>query len=140
MSSSSDSDIQLVRDWVEQVWNQADFAQIARFHPSVFENEGKFASREAVQQWHLQMRTTYPDLQYVIDDIFATDGQVALRWTANATQQGNLWGLIPPTNKQVSWTGMHMLRIEAGQIVQVWAVANTVSVLQQLGVTLQPPQ
>jgi predicted ester cyclase len=50
-----------------------------------------------------------------------------------------LWGLIPATHKTITWGGIHMLRVEAGQIVEVWAFVDMAVMLQQLGVSLQPP-
>ncbi len=127
----------LVRDWVELIWNQQQFEWLNQFHPQFFQNEGQTTSLDDVIQWHRRMRETYPDLHYVIDDIFATSDRVAVRWTATGTQRGSLWGIIPPSAKTVSWSGMHMLRVVDRQIVQVWGVSNTLSVLIQLGVNLE---
>jgi predicted ester cyclase len=63
---------------------------------------------------------------------------VALCWTATGTRRGALWDIIPPTNKTVNWSGMDMLRVVNNQIVEVWAIADNNSVLQQLGVKLKP--
>jgi predicted ester cyclase len=135
----SESNIKLVRDWVQRVWNDFDLDSLSQFHPASFQNHGHTSTIEETKQWHQRMRVTYPDLHYIIDDILAADDKVAFRWTATATQQGTLWGLIPATNKRVTWSGMHMLRIVNSRIVEVWAVADTVAVLQQLEVRLQPP-
>ena len=135
---SSESNIRLVRLWVEKVWNEANLELMNQFHPPSFENHGRPSNIEEARQWHLRMRATYPDLHYVIGDIFAVDDRVALRWTAAATQRGVLWDVVPPTNKTVTWSGMHMLRVVDNQIVEVWAIADSVAVLQQLGVKLQP--
>ena len=136
---SATSNIHLVQDWVEQVWNAGDLEALATFHPPVFQNEGKSSSIADAQAWHKRMRATYPDIQYVIQDIFATAEQVAMRWTATGTHQGTLWGIILPTGKQITWHGMHMVRIENDQIVDIWAVGDTSTQLQQMGVRLQPP-
>lgn len=85
------------------------------------------------------MRTTFPDLHYAIEEIVVAGDRVVVRWLARATHQGTLWGLIPPTGKSVTWPGIHIVRVEAGQIVEIWAVANQASILQQLGVRLVPP-
>ncbi len=136
---SSEANLQLIREWVETIWNEAQFDQLPRFHPPIFHNHGNPTTIEEVRQWHVRMRATYPDLHYTIDDIFSAGDRVALRWTATGTQRGSLWGLIPATNKTVTWSGIHLLCLADDQIVEVCAVADTTAVLQQLGVKLLPP-
>ena len=137
---SAEANIALVRQWVEQVWNDGNLDLLGHFHPHTFDNHGQPSNLEEARQWHLRNRATFPDVHYTIDDIFATEAQVAMRWTATATHEGSLWGMIPPTGKHLSWNGMHQLRIADQQIVEVWAIANTIAQLQQMGVTLQPPE
>ncbi len=132
------ANVELVRRWVDQVWNAGDLDRLADFHPETYENEGRPSTVEETKQWHLRNRTTFPDIQYTIDDIFAADDRVALRWTATATHGGTLWNFIPPTGKSITWTGMHMLRIADERIVEVWALQNGLAQLRQMGVTIQP--
>jgi predicted ester cyclase len=133
-----DPNLELVRQWVAQVWNAGDLDALGRFHPPRFENHGRPSSLLDARQWHLDTRATFPDIRYTVDDLFSAGERVALRWTATATQRGSLWGLVPPTGRRISWSGMHLLRIVDGQIVAVWALSDGVAQLQQLGVTLQP--
>lgn len=135
---SVETNISLVREWVEQVWNMGDLDSITHYHPPIFQNEGEASNIAQAQAWHQQMRTTYPDLRYTIEDIFAVEDRIALRWTAIGTHRGSLWGMIPPTQKEISWRGIHLLRIKNDQVVEVWALADTSAQLQQMGVQLQP--
>ena len=135
---SAETNMELVRRWVEQIWNAGSLDLIGHFHPPTFDNHGQPSNVEETKQWHIRQRATFPDVRYMIDDMFATDDRVAVRWTATATHRGALWDMIPPTGKTITWTGMHMLRIVNQRIVEVWALANTIAQLQQMGVTLQP--
>lgn len=130
--------MELVRQWVEQVWNNGNVERIIDFHSPTFDNEGKRSTPEAAKQWHLSNRITFPDLHYIIDDIFATEDRVAMRWTATATHLGTLWNLIPPTGKLITWNGMHLLRLADKKIVEVWALQNNIAQLRQMGATLHP--
>ena len=47
---------------------------------------------------------------------------------------------IPPTGKQVSWTGIGIYRIEDDKIVEAWASTDNLGLLQQLGVIPQTAQ
>lgn len=135
---SAEGNMELVRQWVEQVWNQGKVERITDFHPQTFNNEGKRSTHEESKQWHLSNRITFPDIHYIIDDMFATNDRVALRWTATATHRGALWNLIPPTGKLITWSGMHLLRLADKKIVEIWALQNTITQLQQMGATLHP--
>jgi predicted ester cyclase len=135
---SAEANIELVREWVERIWNAGDLALLAHFHPSIFTNHDRPTTIEETRQWHLRNRVTFPDIHYTIDDMFATDDRVALRWSASATHRGALWGMIPATEKTITWNGMHLLRLANKQIVEVWAVQDSIAQLQQMGVTLHP--
>jgi predicted ester cyclase len=135
---SAEANMELVRQWVEQVWNAGNLELLSHFHSPTFDNHGKRSTIEETKQWQLRNRVTFPDIHYTIDDLFATDDRVALRWTASATHRGALWNMIPPTGKTITWNGMHLLRLANKQIVEIWAVQNSIEQLQQMGVTLHP--
>lgn len=129
----------VVRQWIATIWNAGDPDQIDHFHPPVFDNEGQPSTPTEARAWHEGMRATFSDLHYQIEDLFAAGDRVTVRWQARATHQGTLWGFIPPTGKQVEWPGIHIVRIDDGKIVEIWAVANQATILQQLGVRIIPP-
>lgn len=135
---SAKVNMEVVRHWVEAIWNQCDLERIIDFHPHTFDNEGKPSTPEEVKQWHLNQHNTFPDLHYTIEDLFATEERVAIRWTANATHRGSFWNLIPPTGKVITWNGIHLLRLQNGKIVEVWALQNNITQLRQMGATLHP--
>jgi predicted ester cyclase len=136
---SVEVNVTLVQEWVDAIWNGGKLDLLGRFHPPVFENHGRETTIEDTKQWHQTNRTTFPDIAYTIEDIVSTGDRVTFRWTARATHQGMLWNFIPPTGKEINWSGMHMLRLKNNQIIEVWALQDTLIQLQQMGVTIQPP-
>jgi len=82
----------------------------------------------------------------VIDDIFAATvilnrqsvardafrQLVGARRVALATHQGPYRG-VAATGKRVKWTQISVVRFVEGRIVEDWAVADELSILQQLG-------
>ncbi|MEM7117311.1 MAG: ester cyclase [Chloroflexota bacterium] len=131
---------EIVRFWVERVWNQGDWAALADCHPETFQNEGRASTIAEAQAWHERTRATFPDIHYTIDETMVTEARVAFRWTATGTHQGSLWGFVQPTEKVIRWNGMHMVGIENGRISEVWVISDTLAQLQQMGVQLQPPE
>jgi predicted ester cyclase len=132
----------VVRRWVDEAWNQSEAdarrAVLLALHPARFRNEGEDATPDLMIDWHLRMRATFPDLHYEVDDLVEAGPRVILRWTASGTHRGTLWGLLPATGRTVTWRGIHLLTVEGGRIIEVWAAAEWVEVLQQLGAQLLP--
>ena len=74
-----------------------------------------------------------PDWHTDIDDMIAEGEKVVARITMTGTHTGDFWG-IPATGKRVEFTGMYMVRIADGKIIEHWGEEDGVSLLQQLGV------
>lgn len=86
-------------------------------------------------------RTAFPDLHYVIDDMFGEDDKLVVRFTAKGTHKGPLATMpgIKPTNKPVTFTGIVIARRDAnGKGLEVWGNHDEVGVLQQLGLIPLP--
>lgn len=129
---------EVVKQWIETIWNQGSLEQLERFQPSSISNNDAPFTQDDTRSWHERTRKTFPDLHYEIEDLFSAQDKVVVRWRASATHEGALWGIIPPTRKRVSWRGMHIVRVEKGKIVQVWSVADQLPMLQEMGTKLLP--
>jgi steroid delta-isomerase-like uncharacterized protein len=85
---------------------------------------------------HLQFVTmfysAFPDLSHTIEDQIAEGDKVVTRATDRGTHRGELMG-IPPTGKQFSVTGINIIRIERGKIVEEWVSFDMLGLLQQIG-------
>lgn len=79
----------------------------------------------------------FPDLTYTIDDLFSSDGLVAVRWTFAGTHEGRggpgLLGDVEPTGREVEVTGLNAVRIEDGAIAELWGEWNGLGLHSQLG-------
>jgi predicted ester cyclase len=75
-------------------------------------------------------------LNCTIEDIFAVGDRVVERFSSIGTQQGTFME-IPPTGKQVRFTGIEIMRIAGGKIVEHWHETDG---LVQLGVVPAPGQ
>jgi predicted ester cyclase len=88
---------------------------------------------EGAKTAHQIMLAGFPDYQTVIEDILAEGDKVAARIKMMGTHTGEFMG-IPPTGKQISFTGIYIARIANAKIVEHWGEEDSVSLLQQLGV------
>ncbi len=78
------------------------------------------------------IRTAFPDIKMTFDDQIAEGDKVMTRYTLRGTHKGEYAG-VPPTNKQVTYTGMWIYRIEGGKIVERWGNNDRLGLLQQIG-------
>lgn len=77
-------------------------------------------------------RQSFPDLEWVIEDMIAEGDKVVARTLMRATHQGDFFG-IPPTGRRVEMAGIHILRISGGKIVEHWGSNDDLGLLRQLG-------
>lgn len=82
------------------------------------------------------LRAAFPDLHWDFEDLVAEGDKVAIRITMHATHRGAFFG-IPPTGKQVTVSGIHIMRYANGKLVEHWGNNDDLGMMQQLGVV--PP-
>jgi steroid delta-isomerase-like uncharacterized protein len=68
-----------------------------------------------------------------IEDLIAEGDKVVARYTISGTHRGQ-WRGIPPTGKPVTVTATITYRFADGKVAEMWQNADTLSLLQQLGV------
>jgi steroid delta-isomerase-like uncharacterized protein len=131
----------LVRRFLEELFNQRDMAAIDRYLAADYVDHvvppGIPPTRDGFRQFVGAFFAALPDFRYTIDDMVASDDRVAVRLTAEGTQQGELMG-IPATGNHAAWSEMHIGRIANGAIVEHWGQIDNMGMLQQLGVIPAP--
>lgn len=86
-------------------------------------DQGQPVTREDWRRKWEQMRAGSPDME-VITEHSVEDGEwVAHRYTIRGTHKADLFGQ-PPTGKRYETTGMDMVRVRDGQLVEHWAFAG----------------
>ena len=132
---------EIVRRW-SQLWNaQGDLMLIDEIIAPNFASHsappGIPAGREGFRQWLMIFRDGFADLYAEIEDVIIDGDKAVMRFSGGGTQTGEFFG-IPPTGKQARLTGINILRIANGQIVEHWGNSDDLGFLQQLGVIPMP--
>jgi len=91
--------------------------------------------KEMVEGYH----SALSGLQVTIDQQFSAGDFVATRFTISGTHDGDLMG-TPPTGRDVAFTAITISRCEGGRIAEEWEIADTMSLLGQVGALPQPAQ
>ena len=94
----------------------------------LFSPETAEDAKKGSKLWH----TVTPDLRYTVEDVIAEGNKGVVRWTCLSTHTGELWG-IAPTGRQLTTSGVLILRIEGGKIVEQQGCWDALGALIQLG-------
>ncbi len=145
MSYSPEANNAIAEKFFNSVWNKGDFSVLdtliapdADDHSTVGgkpKTEKGSASFRAIVG---MFRAAMPDIQLTIDDEVYAGDKVVHRWHLVGTDTGGVMGM-PPSGKQLTFSGTTIVRMRDGQIVERWANVDELGLLQQLGVVPPPP-
>ena len=78
-------------------------------------------------------KDAFPDVEVNIDELVAQSDKVVVATTTTGTHDAELMG-VAPTGRRVSVTGIDLVRIEDGRIVEHRGLTDIVGLMRQLGV------
>ena len=122
----------LVRREQEELWNHTGKLDAAE---ELFVPE----QAEAARQEAADFRRGFPDVVSLIEDLIAEGDKVAARWRARATHRGEYVGL-PPTGREVEFTGISVYRIEGNRIAESWTIEDELGLMRQIGAVAERGQ
>jgi len=127
---------ELLRAQIEDVWGRGmtdlvdtNYARDCVDHMPV---PGQAAGREAMKQVVDDFRRAMPDLTMTLTGTLAAGDIGVDFWTLRGTHTGALFG-AEPTGRRVEFSGIDMVRVADGQIVELWHVEEMLQFWQQLG-------
>ncbi|HKY45892.1 MAG TPA: ester cyclase [Pyrinomonadaceae bacterium] len=135
----SEENKQLLRRWFEEVWNNGR----AELIEELFDENGiahglsddpakPIKGPKDYTPFYKEFREGFPNLSIVIEDLVAEGDKVAARCSVRAKHEGNFRG-IAPTQSPVDFTGMTIVRIADGKIVEAWNNFDFLTMNQQCG-------
>jgi predicted ester cyclase len=122
----------IARRFFEDVWNKQKLEAIDDIFAAAVVLNGQSVARDAFRQLVAARRAAFRDIHVTVEDQVAEGDKVSTRRTWQATHQGPYRG-IAATGRRVKWTQISIVRFVDGRIVEDWAVADELSILQQLG-------
>ncbi len=126
----------VIRTFIEDVINQgrlerADDIVIGDFvelDPLPGQAQGKEGLKEMIRQ----MRSAFPDIRWIVDEMLAEGDKVFTRFTWSGTHQGAFLG-VPATGRRIAVKGMVIDRLVAGKMADSRILMDTLGMMQQLG-------
>jgi steroid delta-isomerase-like uncharacterized protein len=135
----SEENKQLMRRWFEQVWNEGRADAIDEMFAAdglaygLTENPNEALGPSSFRDLHNTFRGAFPDMMIVVEDVIAEGDKVAARCSVRGRHQGDHLG-IAATDTPVDFTGIAIVRIRDGKIVEAWNNFDFMRMNKQLGV------
>jgi steroid delta-isomerase-like uncharacterized protein len=138
-SSKTEKNKALLRRWFDEVWNKgrADaidemLAADAIVHGLSDDPENPLKGPSGFKPFHEIFRGAFPDVEVVVEDTIAEGDKVVARCSVRAKHSGNHLG-IAASNAAVSFTGISIVRINDGKIVEAWNNFDFMKMNKQIG-------
>ena len=120
--------------WFEEVWNKGRRDAIAEMlAPDGVLHEGKTDSigPESFYEFFDRLNGPFSEFRVEVHDTIAEGDRVCLRWSCTCKHTGDALG-IPATQKTVHVTGMSIIRIADGRMVEGWQNWDMLGMMEQI--------
>jgi steroid delta-isomerase-like uncharacterized protein len=133
----------IVRRTHDEVWSNGNMEIIDELYSTDYvahwtsgpDTQGLDELREVI----IEARNTFPDLTENIEQIIAEGDLVVTRFSSSGTFKGDIMG-ISPKDQKVTRQEIAIHWIVDGKIVEQWTVADSLVLMQQLGMELRPKE
>jgi predicted ester cyclase len=126
--------------WFEEVWNRKNEAAIDEMcDPNIVANgltdaEGRTVRGiDAYKNLFRTFLAAYPDIKITVEDTISEGDKIVARCRVSATHTGEGLG-VAPTNQPLEFSGIAIVRLRDGKIVEAWNEFDFMKMYSQLGV------
>ncbi len=135
----SEANKAIVRRWFAEVWNQGRsevidelFAEYGIAHGLADDPATPIRGPRGYRPFYEVFRQAFPNIEIVIEDMVAEGDKVAARCSVRGKHEGDFRGKAA-THAPVDITGITIVRIENGKIVEAWNNFDFLKLHQQCG-------
>ena len=128
----------IARRYIEEIWSNGKLEAADEiinedfiFHGPIREVDGL----EAFKQFIAAIHSTFPDINFTIEDLVAEDEKVVFRWTMTGTHNNEFMG-IAATGKHFTVPGMTFAHLSSEKMAEAWLYWDRLGMVEQLGATL----
>ena len=125
----------LACQWFERVWNLGDASAIDRLGtPGMRAHgaDGVTRTPPEFKEFHATMRAAMPDIRVRIVHCADAGSMAAVHWVATGRHTGTS-PIGPATGRTITVSGLSLVRIVDGRIVEGWDDYDYAGLLAQLG-------
>ena len=129
----------VVRRWFDEVWNKGRaeaidemFDEYGIAHGLSDDPANPIRGPRDYRPFYEAFRQAFPHMEIVIEDMVAEGDKVAARCSVRGKHEGDFMGRAA-TQSPVELTGMTIVRIENGKIVEAWNNFDFMTLYKQCG-------
>lgn len=134
----------LVHRWFNEVWNKGRADAIDEMfdcegiaHGLTDQSGSELCGPEGFKPFFQSFRNAFPDIQVTVEDTVIEGDKIAARCTVRGTHAGEGIGLAA-TGMPVQFSGICIVRVKDGKIIEAWNNFDFMGMFQQLGLTQTP--
>ena len=133
---SADRNKAVIQRYFDEIWNAKSEEAIDELASPKFyftiPTHGPAYGPEGMKAEVKMIHTAFPDVHFSVEDMFADDERVAVRWVARGTHLGPFLG-NKPTGRRFWIEGIGSYRVENGQMVENLVNEDSLNLLVQIG-------
>ena len=129
----------LVRRWFEEVWNKGRaeaidemFDEYGIAHGLSDDPSKPLTGPSDFKPFHTLFREAFPNMMVVVEDVVAEGDKVAARCSVRGKHEGDFLERTA-TQSPVEFTGITIVRIDNGKIVEAWNNFDFMTMHKQIG-------
>ena len=129
----------LLHRWFEEVWNKGSeaaidemFAEDGIAHGLNDADGNAIRGCEKFKILHRNFRKAFPNLKITIEETVSEADKIAAVCKVTATHEGEGIG-VAPTNQPIEFTGLTIVKIKDGKIVEAWNEFDFMKMYSQVG-------
>ncbi|HZR16186.1 MAG TPA: ester cyclase [Verrucomicrobiae bacterium] len=133
----------LAHEWFEEVWNKSQITAIDRLlakdaiaHGLFDEHGHELRGPAGFKPFFLQFTKAFPDIHVEVADTVSEGDKIAARCVVRGTHKGDMLG-VPASHKPIEFTGITILRVKEGKIVEAWNNFDFQRLSKQIGALVQ---
>jgi len=135
--STEENNLRIVRRIIEEGVNQQNLSVFDEvISPSFVDHEAEGSAPggpEGEKELLRSIRESFPDWRWDVEDMLAAEDKVITRYVVRGTHRGEYMG-AQPTGKEIAITGINIVRLEDGKVVESWGNSDQLGWLRQIGV------
>lgn len=136
----SEENKQLLRRWFDEVWNKGRAEAIEEMfdengvaHGLSDDPSNPIKGPKGYRPFYNVFREAFPNTRIVIEDMVAEGDKVAARCSVRGKHEGEFRGRAA-TQSPVEFTGITIVRIANGKIVEAWNNFDFMTLHRQVGI------
>ena len=129
----------LIRRWFEEVWNKGReeaidemFAEDGIAHGLADESGKTMRGPADYKPFFRNFRSAFPDIEVIVEDMVSEGDKVAARCRVRGKHQSDSLGFAA-TLQPMEITGITIVRVHDGKIVEAWNNFDFMNMFRQLG-------